>query len=153
MPYTESDFNCLRALRSWMAKDKYTHALTLNSDRELSLAQIKKILSCFCKILDQRALDIRNLKLVPPDLRLRLIAFPENLTTNAHLHCFADFTAAKYCLGDETTLEAVVREAWHRANRGAGSIHLVPDPDYGWAKYITKSNFRKFFLSSEFFSP
>ncbi len=33
------------ALVAWMAKDGYSHALTLNTDRELSRQQLRKIVS------------------------------------------------------------------------------------------------------------
>lgn len=138
-------------LVNWMADYGYTHALTLNTDRELSAPRVESIFSTFCHKFDRRILGTRNVKRLPTELRLRAIAFPENLGTNAHLHVSADFSHAVKVLGSEARLVPTVRTEWLRATRGAGSIHLVGEPNWGWGKYCTKKFNGIYFLSADFF--
>ena len=97
-----------RELCSWIASDSYTHALRLNTDRVLSIGRLKDIFGTFCYRYDKSALGIRNLLKVPSSQRLRAIAFPENLETNAHLHVAADLSAGLRHLGSEWRSESVV---------------------------------------------
>ena len=46
----------------WAANDNYTHAITLNTDRELSLARIKDICSTFCHQFDKQVHGQRNMR-------------------------------------------------------------------------------------------
>ncbi|MEO1969553.1 MAG: hypothetical protein ABGW87_12680 [Sphingomonadaceae bacterium] len=148
---TQYQRRCERnALIDWSARDGYTHAITLNTDRELSLSRLKDICGTFCHLFDKRVHGIRNMGRFPIELRLRAILFPENLLTNAHLHGFADFAAALDVLRSELQLEEVVRGAWLTATRGAGSIYMEPEPDSGWARYATKKYDRTFFLAADF---
>lgn len=135
---------------NWVNSDSYTHAITLNTDRELSIGNLSKIFSGFCHQFDKRVHRIRNMRRFPVDRRLHAIAFPENLATNAHLHGLADFTPALDVLGNEACLKQVVWQTWRRATRGAGSVKLKADPDSGWIVYCTKKYNGHFFLAADY---
>ena len=139
------------ALINWAANDNYTHAITLNTDRNLLCTRLNDIFSTFCHRFDKRVHRIRNMRLFPIDLRLRAIVFPENLDTNAHLHGFADFTPALKVLGHEKDLHEMVRTTWLRTTHGAGSIDIQSSPDKGWGRYITKRFDGTYFLSADYF--
>jgi len=85
------------------------------------------------------------------DRRLRAVAFPEHLETNAHLHVSADLTFALSRLDEAGTKEAI-RTSWLQANKGAGSIDLDLIKDSGWSGYQTKAlRGSDYFLSADFF--
>lgn len=134
----------------WAANDNYTHAITLNTDRELSLTRIKDICSTFCHQFDKRVHGQRNMRRFPHHLRLRGIFFPENLSTNAHLHGAVDLSAAMQIVGNHWRLEQEVRRAWKKATRGAGSVDLTPEPDSGWFGYCTKRGQDDYFFAADF---
>ncbi len=134
----------------WAANDNYTHAITLNTDRELSLGNMRSIFSTFCHRFDKSVHGIRSLQRFPDDLRLRAIVFPENLATNAHLHGYGDFTSALKVLGSEWKLYSVVRTTWLQSTRGAGSIDIQSSPDKGWGAYATKDYDGNYFLAADY---
>ncbi|GIX19228.1 MAG: hypothetical protein KatS3mg120_0904 [Erythrobacter sp.] len=138
------------ALVQWAANDNYTHAFTLNTDRELSLAQIRGIFGDFCHRFDKRVFGTRNVRLLPMDMRLRAIAFPENLTTNAHLHGLADLSPALAVFGNEWRLKREFERNWLQCTRGSGSVHLQAEPDEGWPHYCTKHFDGTYFLAADF---
>lgn len=138
------------AVIDWVANDNYTHAITLNTDRELSLANLKKVFSKFCLMFDRSVRPTRNIASFPIDLRLRAIVFPEHLATNAHLHGFVDFAPAIEARGSQWCLDDKVRIAWLRATGGAGSVDLQPKPDSGWAGYCTKRYDGNYILAADF---
>ncbi|MAM55914.1 MAG: hypothetical protein CMN25_01090 [Salinicola sp.] len=138
------------ALTDWAANDNYTHSITLNTDRELSLPRIKDICSTFCHLFDKNVHGIRNARRFPVDLRMRGIFFPENLSTNAHLHGAVDLSAAMQIVGNDWRLEQEVRRAWKKATRGAGSVDLTPEPDSGWFGYCTKRGHDDHFFAADF---
>lgn len=134
----------------WAANDNYTHAITLNTDRELSAQRMKGICSTFCHLFDKQVHGIRNMSRFPNHLRMRGIFFPENLSTNAHLHGAVDFSAAMQVLGIEGRLQQEVLRAWHKATRGAGSIDVQPLENARWASYCTKDFDGTYFLAADF---
>lgn len=126
------------ALCTWIGNDGYTHALTLNTDRELALPQLTKIFGRFARHMDQEVFGLRNLRSVPSDVRFRAIAFPENLEINAHLHVAADLRLALNRLGNEVAVARMVRSCWLRATKTAGSVNIEHMRDKGWLEYSTK---------------
>lgn len=134
----------------WAANDNYTHAITLNTDRELSLPRLKDICSTFCHELDRAVYGKRNMRRFPVDLRMRAIFFPENLSTNAHLHGVVDFSPAMQVFGNDTTMALQVERAWLKATRGAGSVFIKPRPDSGWIEYCTKRYDGSYFFAADF---
>lgn len=138
------------AIVDWAANDNYTHAITLNTDRELTLTRVKDICSTFCHHLDKRVHNVRNARSIPRHLRVGGIFFPENLSTNAHLHGALDLSAAMAVFGDGWRLEEAVRRSWKTATRGAGSIDMQAEPDNNWFGYCTKRGYDNFFLAADF---
>jgi hypothetical protein len=141
------------ALCDWIEKQSFTHAITLNTDRELSLAKIERIFGTFCHQLDRFTLG-RKARVLSPELRLRAIAFPENLSTNAHLHVAADLSQTFGRLkGNADQMAQTIRCAWLRSTHGSGSIDMCDYRDRGWGFYMTKGFDRPdapMFLSSQF---
>ncbi len=150
------------ALCGWIDGDRYTHAIALNTDRELTSKKLHDIFGRFTQEFDRSVLDKRNLVSLLPERRLRAIVFPENLSTNAHLHGVADFSIAMQRFDDgllcngrqikQTSLEELVRCIWLQSNRGAGSIMLRANPDLGWAYYSTKKLSHQFYTTADYFS-
>lgn len=134
----------------WAANDNYTHSITLNTDRELSPQRMKDICSTFCHLFDKQVHGMRNMSRFPNNLRMRGIFFPENLSTNAHLHGAVDFSAAMQVLGNEWRLQQEVLRAWLKATRGAGSVDLKPQVDAGWVSYCTKRFCGTYFFAADF---
>lgn len=139
-------------LQGWVADQPFTHALTLNADRSLSISRIEAIFGLFCLQIDRFAHGRRPGR-VPSGERFHSIAFPEHLETNAHLHVAADLTilpgpAAR----TEGEIETIIADAWQRSTRGAGSVNVAPF-DRGWASYMTKDYVfadQPFFIASQF---
>jgi hypothetical protein len=138
-----------QALVDWTTDDRFTHALTLNTDRELSAGRLSEIFSCFCRRFD-KAVHGRNLNRVASGSRLHAIAFPENLSTNAHLHAVVDLSAAIEAFGDEALALERVRTCWLQATRGAGSICAEAKPNGGWGSYCTKRFTGIYFLAADY---
>lgn len=134
----------------WVANDNYTHAITLNTDRELSLTRFKDICSTFCHELDRKVWGKRNMRRCPIELRMRGIFFPENLATNAHLHGGVDLSAAMRVFGNDWRMAQEIRRAWLTATKGAGSVDIKLNPDAGWFAYCTKRSDGTYFLAADF---
>jgi len=148
---TKHQLRCEReSIVDWASNDNYTHAITLNTDRELSLPRLKDICSTFCHQFDKQVHGRRNMRRFPNDLRMRAIFFPENLSTNAHVHGLVDFSPAFQVLGNEWRLKQQVRRFWLTATRGAGSMDLKPGPDSGWVSYCTKRYDGTYFFAADF---
>jgi len=138
------------ALIDWVSNSNYSHAITLNTDRELSLSRMQNICSTFCHQFDKRVHRTRNVRQIPSDLRMRAIFFPEHLETNAHLHGLVDFKPAIEILGGDWRLYQEVKFNWLKSTRKAGSVDLQAKPDRGWARYCTKHYDGNYFLSVDF---
>ena len=137
------------ALLDWAAKDNYSHAITLNTDRELTLPRVKDICSTFLHEIDRKMLGRRPDR-ADSHCRVRAILFPENLATNAHLHGAMDLQQALRKVGSYSALDEMLEKLWRKATRGAGSISLKEDFDRGWFTYCTKRFDGTFFLAADF---
>lgn len=135
---TFSRYNIRGALCDWINAESYTHALTLNTDRELSASRLRDIFGTFCHKLDRKILGTRHVGRVPAAERLRAIAFPEGLATNAHLHAAIDLTNAMKMFGDVQGLEDKLRCFWLQSTHGSGTIDLQPLTGSYWPFYMTK---------------
>lgn len=125
------------AIIDWMTGGGFTHAFTLNTERELTLARLNDIFASFCHRYDKLVLG-RNLKQADKNERLRAIAFPEKLSSNAHLHAVVDIGPAIAILGSEEQAIQLAAMCWRKATRGSGSLWPEAEPDSGWGRYITK---------------
>ena len=145
-PYTR------QAFAEW-ATNRSTHAVTLNADRELTERRMREIFGTFCHNADRLILRRRNVRNVPGDQRLFGIAYPENLGTNAHLHCAFDFAALVNLVGDGKSLEHKVELLWNAAAHRAGTVCVKPLTSAGWAYYASKSAHRHdplYFLPADY---
>lgn len=115
----------------------YTHGLTLNTDRELSLTRLRMIFGTFCHDLDRVILGTPNVRRCPRELRFNAIAFPEHLDTNAHLHVHADLRALS-CNRTVPQVRNIIHRVWRTATRGAGSVDVQELQGDGFAWYSTK---------------
>jgi len=72
-----------------------------------------------------------------------MIAMPEKLGINPHLHGVANFSAIFW--GDSVTLpwEWKLDQIWREVTRGSGTTLIEADPDRGSALYKTKEAFRR----------
>lgn len=125
-----------RAHIDLLSNGRFPHAVTLNTDRELSATRLRSIFGNFCMNIDRIIHAKQRVDKIPSSLRFLAIAWPENLNTNAHLHVAADLRAfaARAQQAEALALEPI----WLKASRGAGSVHVQRMTTQGWAKYMTK---------------
>lgn len=140
-----------RAHIRFLSSDLFPHAVTLNADRELSVARLRSIFGTFCMNVDRVTHSKQRVDKIPSHQRFLAVAWPENLTTNAHLHVAADLRAfeARVRRADAPTLEQI----WHKASRKAGSVYVTQMTTQGWAAYMTKKAERSdplYFISTDF---
>lgn len=125
-------------LCAWINDQEFTHALTLNSDRELSARRISGIFGTFCLKVDRAVLG-RNAQSILSEHRFRAVAFPENLQTNAHLHVAADLAELRaQCENRPGSMDETLRRLWLQSTRGAGSIDIKEIRGVGWSSYMSK---------------
>lgn len=103
-------------LVEWSTSPEFTHALHLAPNRhDISFHNLTRLFSRFCLEVDRYMLGTKHVHLRNSHDRLHMIAMPEKLETNPHLHGFADFSEAQW--GDRLTLlpwEWKLDRIWHR---------------------------------------
>jgi hypothetical protein len=116
-----------------------THILDLAPNRHDTLTKIglEKLFSRLLIELDRELLGTRNVHLRSSHERLRVIAFPEKLEVNPHLHAFADFSPWRPQL-QQSALEALLTRTWYRLTEGSGTMRMFAEFDRGAAVYRTK---------------
>jgi hypothetical protein len=132
---------------------RYPHALTLNTDRELSAQRMGSIFSTFCLNVDRTIHGRKNVHAIQSCDRLQAIAFPEHLNSNAHLHVAADLTPYLVRFPGVHSATNWLAHLWRRSSRNAGSIYFAAVCDHGWGEYITKairSSDPTYYLSIDF---
>lgn len=153
----ETTYNAKRiraGLTDFMASQPYTHALTLNTDREMSVETLRSIFGTFCVKIDRFVHGIQRVRQLPASDRLNAIAFPEHLSTNAHLHGMADLSRLRTACRNEGDLAKVVHRIWRQSTRGAGSVDVTPLYSFGFGSYATKevtSADASYFLAADFY--
>jgi hypothetical protein len=142
------------ALIEWMSRPEYTHAITLAPNREnLSLDLLRKLLGGFCYEIDKLMLGSREVHRRYSWERLALIAMPEKLDTNPHLHCVANFSRTHWHHQLDKPWEAALTPIWRRVTRGSGELKIELNNGRKVAQYITKEALRRdhdYFLSQDF---
>jgi hypothetical protein len=131
----------------------YTHFLPLNSERPLTVPRIKNIFGAFCKEVDRKMLNVARVEKRPSCERLRAVAVPEHLESNAHLHCLIDLKPLLSRFSDSGECEAFLQSLWKGVSRTGGSIDLQLRTGVGAAAYALKVADRRdptYFLSSDF---
>jgi hypothetical protein len=141
-------------LVEWSTSPEFTHALHLAPNRhDISFHRLTCMFSRFCLEADRYMLGTKHVHLRNSRDRLHMIAMPEKLDTNPHLHGFADFSEASW--GDALKLpwEWKLDGIWYEVTQGSGSLRIAPDPDRGAALYATKEALRsghQYLLSWDF---
>jgi len=137
----------------WIMSD-YTHALDLAPNRhDISFHRLTCMFRRFCLETDRYMLGTKHVHLRNSHDRLHMIAMPEKLDTNPHLHGFADFSELKW--GDRLKLpwEHKLERIWYEVTEGSGTLRIAAQPDCGAALYATKEAFRadhEYLLSWDF---
>lgn len=139
----------------WLPSLDLPHALTLNTDRALSLTRLGSIFSQACLEIDRVTHGRKNVQSLPSHERFLAIAFPEHLETNAHLHALCNLSSYMNRFPGQSAAVDYLEHAWRRSTRGAGSIHLEDVRSPGFARYALKGVLTAdspYFLSSDFHS-
>ena len=142
------------ALIEWMSRPEYTHAITLAPNREnLTQEQLRRLLGAFCCEVDKFMLGVREVHRRYSWERLELIAMPEKLETNPHLHCVANFSRTHWHQNLDKPWAAALSPIWRRVTRGSGELQIELNSGRRVAQYITKEALRRdhdYFLSQDF---
>ena len=128
----------------WMSRPEFTHAVTLAPNRfeRVSYELLTKMFGSFSYEVDRYVLDIKHPYLRNSHDRFQMVAMPEKVGINAHLHGVANFSPA--FMGDrlhqdwETKLDNI----WRAVTRGSGETHITDDFDRGLLRYFTKEAVR-----------
>lgn len=134
-----------RGLVEWAISDS-THAVDLAPNRHdsLGLTGLERMFGQFCLEVDRYLLGVKHVHLRSSHDRLLMIAFPEKLDVNPHLHGFANFSLAHWGNRiDQLPWEWKLGEIWRCVSGGSGTIDIVADPDAGKVWYSTKEAFRR----------
>lgn len=110
----------------WASTRRFTHAITLNADREsLSLASIRKMFGQFCHQVDRLRTGKHRVARLRTWERFEAIAFPEHLESNLHLHIAANFDR-RYWGGRSLSGQddIALGRIWSRVTKGSGSIEI-----------------------------
>ncbi len=122
-----------------------THAIDLAPNRHDDIDE-RTLTEMFRRAtfrLDSYMLGCKHVHLRNSHDRLRIMALPEKLSTNPHLHCFADLSEAQW--GDQLRQlpwEWKLEQIWQEVTGGSGTIHITTDFDRGAAVYRTKEALR-----------
>jgi hypothetical protein len=123
-----------------MGKLQPTHAVTLNpNEGDISIDLLKRRFALFCREVDRLRYGRNRVENIPSDERFQAIAFPEHLSSNAHLHIFADLGFRWMGRRLEEDFFNSLSERYNRLSRGRAQLHLRLAYDAeGWSDYITK---------------
>lgn len=132
-------------LVDWAVTD-FTHAVDLAPNRHdaLNRAGLERMFSLFCFKLDQYLLGSKHAHLRSSHDRLHMIAFPEKIDVNPHLHGFANFSEAHWggCL-NQLPWEWKLEQIWRTITGGSGTVRITETFDRGAAVYRTKEALRR----------
>ena len=144
------------ALVEWMSRPEYTHAITLTPNRpNISERMLRSMFGRFCHEVDQYMIGARNVRNRFSGERLNMLAMPEKLGLNPHLHCVADFSRCFWQTRLDKPWKAELPTIWRRCTRGAGEMVIEARRSEGFAWYCTKEALRRdhdFFHSWDFHS-
>ena len=137
-----------------MSRPEFTHAITLAPNREnISADLLRRIFGRFCMEVDQFMIGVGEVRNRYSSERLQMIAMPEKLGINPHLHCVANFSRMFWQHRLDKPWETELLRIWKCCTYGAGEIFIGPNKGTGPAFYATKEAFRRghdFFHSWDF---
>ena len=133
-----------RALVKW-AMTSSTHSVDLAPNRQDAITPLilEGMFKRFCLRVDRYVLQCKHVHFRNSHDRLRIIAFPEKLDINPHLHCFADLS--EDYLGERRNLawEQKLSDIWRSVAGESATIVIDAQPDEGKAWYSTKEAYRR----------
>jgi hypothetical protein len=141
-----------KGLEDLIRQQSVSHAMTLITNRDVTLERMTAMFGQFCFDVDRYFLKRRAVEKLPSGERFFAVAVPENLATNPHLHVAARLHGwvDHFDAHDEQHLCGL----WEDITGEAGELDLREIYDrWGWSKYITKQlikNDWKYILSSDF---
>lgn len=122
-----------------------THSLDLAPNRQDAITPLilERMLAGLCLRFDRYVLECKHVHLRSSHERLRMIAFPEKLDTNPHLHCFADLSDDY--LGERRNLawEQKFEDIWRSVAGATATLVIHANPTEGKAWYSTKEAYRR----------
>lgn len=139
-------------LIAWAQEKGCSHALTLVTNRSLTISRLQKMFGQLCLELDRVQLRRKNVGNALPDDRLFAIAFVEHPESNIHLHVLLRLTGW-WQVSPMDSVAKCIDTLWRRIVGESASSHLVSDVDPGWGWYSSKdANVLSgdYFLSSDY---
>jgi hypothetical protein len=128
----------------WMDDERFTTTITLTFERHepISFERLNRSFGSFCYEIDRYGLGIAHPRFRCSHDRFYMIAMPEKLDTNPHLHGVADFSES--FMGDRVNQnwQGAVNNIWRRITDGSGHVHFTDEFDRGMLHYITKEMMR-----------
>lgn len=100
--YSMSRVRVRAGMREWLSGPEFSHVITLALNRkdmvhnrkDIEPDLLRRMLGAFCYEVDRFMLGTSNPGSRYSYERLHLVALPEKLDSNPHLHCVANFTRA-----------------------------------------------------------
>lgn len=128
------------ALMKWLGSGRFTHAIHLAPNRKsLTNRQLRALFSGFCLEFDRYLLDAKHVYHRASRDRLLMVAMPEKLEGNPHLHCAADLSPFIPTGRIGPNLNLIVEDIWVDVTRGSGEVRIEDKFD---ANYLTKEAWR-----------
>lgn len=131
-----------RRLRSafvdWQSAGEWSHAITLNINRPVSVFRARSMVGLFCSRMDRYRFGVKNVRALPSAERFSAVAIIEHPDTNIHVHMAArldSWLQAPVTDKDVRNFEKM----WQQCTRGSGKLYFEQafDPK-GWLFYMTK---------------
>jgi hypothetical protein len=148
-----------RRLRSafidWQTAGDWTHAITLNINRQVSIKTATKMFGQFCHRVDRYRFDRKSISGIHSAARFSAVAAIEHPDSNIHIHVAAKLSG--WLPGPLSSVdERELRKMWGSCTKGSGSIEIKEAYDVrGWLSYMTKefSNWPMNVIFSSDFHP
>jgi hypothetical protein len=125
--------------------DRATHAIDLAPNRhdDIGVNQLTRMFGLLCLGFDRRMLGAKHVHRRNSHDRLFMIAMPEKLAVNPHLHGFADLSEAQWGSRlQQVPWEWTIEQVWREVTKGSGTVSITADFDRGAAVYATKEALR-----------
>lgn len=140
-------------LIEWISRPEYTHIIHLLPNRDISEDLLKRMFGTFSFKIDQLMFGAREVQWRSSSERFAMIAMPEKLDTNPHLHGVANFSRLHWQHRLDKPWMQELPVIWNAVTRGAGELLIEPNNGRRAAEYLTKEAFRtghEYFLSQDF---
>ena len=121
----------------WLSREGCSHALSLVTNRSLTIPKLTTMFGDFCLELDRACFGKKNVGALPSADRLFAVAFIEHPNTNIHLHALLRLDGwwqTRSPVGVDDRIGLI----WGSITGGAGSTVLRAIEDEGWGWYSTK---------------